>query len=83
MENNRSDKPSELLEKMVAWEAACKYCGDRGLVKMHRSQTKPYDLIPQHCYCYLCGQYYHMEIKDLKAFEDEQWSQKAKREECL
>lgn len=64
---------SLLLEKMTAHSGKCVKCKD-GVVKMPLSSAG--ELQPKNCYCIACGQNYHMEIKDLNAFEQQQWKEK-------
>lgn len=69
----RIDAPAEKLELMTAHQGICRHCS--GPVKMERDQ-KTLDLLPDQCWCFACGQHYYMEIKDIKAWEKEQWEQK-------
>lgn len=72
----RYKEPSILLKQMFAHEGHCEICG--GIVKMYRDSTT-YRLKPEECQCIACGQYYHMEIPDIDAWEKEQWDQKIRR----
>lgn len=68
----RSDQPSEPIV-FHAHSGHCTNCGQ--VVKMRRSDQGK--LLPENCWCLLCGQRYHVEgVTDLAAFDREQWNQK-------
>lgn len=67
----------KLLKEMHAHSGDCPECG--GIVKMFRDHKG--NLTPENCCCFQCGALYYMDIPDLKAWEIEQWRQKARLEE--
>lgn len=75
MKPYRGDQEVEELKEMNAWEGECKYCGDKGMIKMARDPSNAMKLAPDRCQCRLCGQRYFMVIDDLGAFEKRQWSE--------
>lgn len=68
----RHQEEKEKIE-FFAHSATCKYC--EGIVKMNRN-IKTYELEPNNCYCFGCGQRYYCEVDNLTEFESQQWQQK-------
>lgn len=71
-----------LLKEMHGHSGVCLFCPDgQGTVKMRRENEEPFRLIPNACWCLLCGQSYFMEISDLEAFDRDQWIEKQTMED--
>ncbi len=68
----RHDELPEEIIVMRGWRGFCKYCNDK-TVKMPRSLTNLKELLPNKCYCQLCGQRYFIDIGDHKIFAESQW----------
>ena len=74
----RIDGPPEEIE-MVAHACECRYC--EGVVKMKRDPTTG-ELMPNECWCLLCGQRYYVKINgDIREWELNQWRQKSAKEQ--
>lgn len=70
----KATKTSIPLDSMHAHKGHCRKCNQR-MVKMFRNESTG-KLMPHRCVCLNCGQWYHMRIADLTAWEASQWDEK-------
>lgn len=70
----RISEPPEFLAEMKAHKGVCKYC-EFEFVKMPRD-PRTGDLLPDKCWCIVCGQRYFMKIENIQVWELLQWKQK-------